>query len=392
MTGWMLGIGILIVLFVGYNIGGSTTGPAFGPAIGADAISKTTAAALMSGFFFLGAWTLGHRVVDTLGTDLVIDQSVFTLRASLAVLFFIGFALFCGNVFGVPASTSMTAVGAIAGLGLAGDALNWAVMGEIVIWWIVAPAIGFWISLIVGRYFYAYLHRLIAMERSSTGPISVRYRRGFPVPSINPEATTTEVLGVFIVVLIGCLMAYSSGASNIANAVAPLVGSGDLEMTTALLLGSAAVGIGTFTIARKTLETMGNDLTDLPLTAAVVVATISAGLVIFLSAIGIPASFVVVATLCIIGLGWGRATRPVTLTGAVTGGQSGSLSIDALTIDEPGEDVPAIGEETVSEVPAAAELFQPGTTGRVILMQNLVPVIATVCSYVAFRYLPFFGL
>jgi phosphate/sulfate permease len=30
---------------VAFNIGGSTTGPAFGPAIGADAVSKTTAGA-----------------------------------------------------------------------------------------------------------------------------------------------------------------------------------------------------------------------------------------------------------------------------------------------------------------------------------------------------------
>lgn len=114
----LLLVGILATIFVGYNVGGSTTGPAFGPAVGANTISKSGAAALMTVFFFIGAWTIGRRVVDTLGTELVHDPGVFTLEASIGVLFFIGLALFVGNVFGVPASTSMTAVDSIVGLGL----------------------------------------------------------------------------------------------------------------------------------------------------------------------------------------------------------------------------------------------------------------------------------
>src|SRR6056297_1536027 len=153
MVGVLLLVGIGVALFVGFNIGGSTTGPAFGPAVGAGAISKLLAGGLMAVFFFIGAWTIGRRVVDTLGRELVSDPGVFTLETSIAVLFFIGLALFVGNVFGVPASTSMTAVGAIAGLGVAKDALDWAVMGGIVIWWLVAPVIGFWISAVIGRYF-----------------------------------------------------------------------------------------------------------------------------------------------------------------------------------------------------------------------------------------------
>ncbi|MFB6346270.1 MAG: anion permease, partial [bacterium] len=143
--------GILIVFFVGFNIGGSTIGPAYGPAVGARAVTKTTAGVLMALFFFLGAWTIGWRVVDTLGKDLLKTSGIFTLQSSLVVLFFIGMALFCGNYFGVPASTSMTAVGSIAGLGLATQSLNWAVLGEIIIWWLVSPAIGFWVSIVCGR-------------------------------------------------------------------------------------------------------------------------------------------------------------------------------------------------------------------------------------------------
>jgi PiT family inorganic phosphate transporter len=390
MVSVLLIVGALVAAFVGFNIGGSTTGPAFGPAVGADAISKSAAAALMTVFFFVGAWTIGRRVVTTLGSDLVSSPGVFTLETSIGVLFFIGLALFVGNLFGVPASTSMTAVGAIAGLGFANDALDWAVMGGIVTWWIVAPVIGFWVSLVIGRYFYPRLDRAIAIERSD-GPLVELDRSGaVPLPRATPSTSRRELVGVVTVVLIGCLMAFSSGTSNIANAIAPLVGSGALEMNPAILLGGVAVGVGTFTIARRTLETMGSDITELPLTAAIVVATVSASLVVFLSAIGIPASFVVIATVSIIGLGWGRATRPIAVPDVVRGAETPdvNVSVGALAVDGSGEEPPAIGER--EEIPSAADLFDPATTARVVLMQNVVPLIATVGAYLTFRFLPVF--
>ncbi|QCW01778.1 inorganic phosphate transporter [Natrinema pallidum] len=392
MVSVLLLVGILVAVFVGYNVGGATTGPAFGPAVGADAISKTAAGVLMTVFFFVGAWTIGRRVVDTLGRELVRDPGVFTLEASIGVLFFIGAALFIGNFFGVPASTSMTAVGSIAGLGLAAGELNVAVMGEIAIWWVVSPFIGFWVSLIIGRYFYSALNRRLAMVRSEGPLYRLDRSRRVPVPVPTDTTNWRELGGVAMVIVIGCLMAFSSGTSNIANAVAPLVGSGQLAMNPAIVIGCAAVGIGTVTIARRTLETMGNDLTELPLTAAIVTATVSASLVIFLSAIGIPASFVIIATMCIIGLGWGRATRPITVADAVRGEESAPLSVDALTADEEGETLPPIGDEDPERIPSASDLFDPATTARVVLMQNIVPVIATGGAYATFRFVPIFGL
>jgi len=394
MVELLLVVGVLVSMFVAYNIGGSTTGPAFGPAVGADAISKTGAAALMGVFFFVGAWTIGRNVVTKLGTELVVDPGVFTLESSIGVLFFIGIALLVGNVFGVPASTSMTAVGAIAGLALAGGVLDFAVMGEIVIWWVVSPIIGFWVSLVIGRYFYARINRFVAMERS-TGPLLDVDRSGIlPVPRVHRTTNRRELFGTVTVVAIGCLMAFSSGTSNIANAVAPLVGSDELAMNPAIIFGGIAVAVGAFTIARRTLETMGSDITELPLTAAIVVASVSSTLVVFLSALGIPASFVIIATMSIIGLGWGRATRPVTVPEAVSpeSETTPSVTVNALAVDEEGEELPPIGEEDPDDVPAGAALFDPATTARVVLMQNVVPVIATAGAYLTFRFVPIFGI
>jgi len=379
----LLLVGFAVAAFVGYNIGGATAGPAFGPAVGADVVSKSGAAALMSIFFFIGAGTLGQRVVTTLGEDLVTGGSVFTLETSIVVLFFIGGALFIGNFAGVPASTSMTAVGAIAGLGLATGTLDRAVMGEIAIWWIVAPIIGFWVSGVVGRYFYPAIDSWVAIE-STDGALFVFDRSGLiPRPVPGPNTTRRELVGGFIVIAIGCLMAFSSGTSNIANAIAPLVALDNVEMTPMILIGSAAVAVGAFTIARRTLDTLGNDITDLPLTAAIVVACVSSGIVISLSAVGIPASFVIIATMSIVGLGWGRATRTVTVKQGINGEKEPTVSVGALKADGTGP----IGEGDPSDIPSASDLFNPTTSARVVLMQNVVPLLSTVGALVTFTLL-----
>jgi inorganic phosphate transporter, PiT family len=387
----LLLIGILVAVFVGYNIGGATTGVSFGPAVGANVLSKLGAAALMSGFFFLGGWIVGPAVVETLGEGIIEQEGFLTLETGIAILFFIGLALFLGNLFGVPASTSMTAVGSIAGLGLATGTLNWATMGEIVSWWIVAPIVAFWVSGVIGRYFYTRINAWVAISRRETELWVVD--RSSTVPRIGVAEGTgrREITGSLIVVAIGCYMAFSSGASNVANAVAPLVGSGAITMEWGVILAGVAVTIGAFTIARRTLETMGNDITNLPLTAAVVVMTVSATIVTLLSAIGIPVQLVIVATMSIIGLGWGRATRTTTVAEAVRGEGETAVSVGALTAEEEGEPAPAIGEEKTRDIPKASDLFDPSTTARVIVIQNFVPVLATIGAFITFRFVPIFG-
>jgi PiT family inorganic phosphate transporter len=259
-------------------------------------------------------------------------------------------------------------------------------MGEIAIWWIVAPIVGFWTSGMIGRYLYPRINRWVAIV-STPGPLLEFDRSGLvPRPKPGPNTTRRELTGAIVVVAIGCLMAFSSGTSNIANAIAPLVGVG-VDIDVLILLGCAAVAVGAFTIARRTLDTLGNDITDLPLTAAIIVAIVSSVIVVGLSAIGIPASFVIIATTSIVGLGWGRATRTATLADVARGERSPNVSVGALAAEEPGEDAPPIGEEPEDAMPSASDLFDPATTGRVIVMQNVVPILSTAGAYVTFTLL-----
>ena len=390
--------GLLVAAFVGFNIGGSSTGVAFGPAVGAGTVSKFGAAALMTVFALAGGHFVGREVVNTLGSEIVTSE--FTMLVSIVVLFFIGSALFLSNVVGVPASTSMTAVGAMAGLGIAQGTLNWGEMGRIITWWLVSPVIAFWISGVIGRYFYPALVERFAIPQSEGSLLYLDRPGGLPRPVLGENTTRRELAGTILVVGIGCYMAFSAGASNVANAVAPLVGNGSLQMTPAILLGGGAIGLGAFTIARRTMDTVGNDLTDLPLLAALLVAVVSSTIVTFLSALGIPASFVIIATMSIVGLGWGRATRTTKISQTVQG-ETPDVSVGALTADVP--DAPTVGgsagtpsktnKQPIGEsedIPKAADLFEPETTARVIFTQNIVPAVATVAAYLVFKFVPIF--
>ena len=84
------------------------------------------------------------------------------------------------------------------------------------------------------------------------------------------------------------------------------------------------------------------------------------------------------------GLGWGRATRTVTVSEGIRGEEDTTVSVGALAAEEPGEEVPDIGEEDPEDIPSAADLFDPSTTGRVIMMQNFVPVLSTIGAYATF--------
>jgi phosphate/sulfate permease len=405
--------GVVVAVFVGFNIGGSSTGVAFGPAVGSRLLRKATAAALFVGFGFLGAWTVGRNVIATMSSSIV-PATQFTPAASVAVLFFTGASLLISNLYGVPASTSMTAVGAIVGLGLASNTLNQALMFTIVSAWIVAPLISLSIGIVVGRYIYPYLDRYVAFTKFDLHFIQLDRSGTIPRLYLNPNATRQDILGSLSVVVIACYMAFSAGASNAANAVAPLVGEGgSLTVNQGVLLAVVAFGLGSFTIARRTLETVGDDITELPILASLIVSIVGGTVITILSYFGIPASLAVSTTSTIIGLGWGRASRAATLvefatperehpdlevaTGALVTSRAEDMPAsptigDIARHEEPAEkpeelpDVPDVGAEGPADLDQRS-LFDSAAAKRIVTMWVLTPSLAVVASYPVFAFL-----
>jgi PiT family inorganic phosphate transporter len=344
----------------------------------------------------------------------IVPAAQFSPTASVGVLFFTGAALLVSNIYGVPASTSMTAVGAIVGLGLATGTLDEALMFTILSAWIVAPLIGFGVGAVVGRYMYPQLEARFSFTRLERQLIQLDHSGAVPRPRLNRNASARDVVGSFLVIVIACYMGFSAGASNAANAVAPLVGNETLSVDAGVLLAVGAIGVGGLTIARRTLATVSDGITDLPILAALIVSLVGATIITVLSQFGIPASLAVSTTCTIIGLGWGRASRAVTLaeaaspapiepdrspdlaTGALATPAGGdedaphSPTVGDLAAGEPpGEpeddtpEVPKIGEESPDDLPGES-LFDPAATARIVFLWVLSPSLSVVGSYLLF--------
>jgi PiT family inorganic phosphate transporter len=337
----LLLVAIAAALFVGVNIGGSSTGVAFGPATGSGVLSVRLASGLMALFVLVGGVTVGTNVVETLGEGFV-PPEYFTPVASIGVLLFIGLGILLGNVLKVSVSTSETAVVAVAGMGAALGVLDWRTVGLVAMWWIVSPILGFWLCAFIGRYFYDDIVARLDLESGDVGRVAQ-----------------------LLVIGIGCYMAFSAGASNVANAVAPLVGSGQLAMTSGAALGGLAIGAGAFALGPRTMETVGEDITDLSLEASLIVEVIAATIITGLSWAGIPASLAITTTSCVIGLGWGRASRRVPLRAIVNpeGFTTGNR--------------PTWAEDQL-------DLYDPSTTKRVVATWVASPTVAGLIAFGAF--------
>ena len=389
MVETLLLIGVIASIFVGFNIGGSSTGITWGPSVGAGIVKKTTAAGIMTVFVFLGGITVGQNVMETLSEGIITTE--LTLASGVAVLFFIGLGILVANLFGVPVPTSMTTVGAIAGLGLATGTLNYVTIAEIISWWVVTPIIGFWIGGIIGRYVYPEVNRRVEIEKTD-GPLLTFDRGGtVPKPALGPNTTRSEVATTAVVIVIGCYMAFSAGASNVPNAAAPLVGGvGGLPDDTAIIIATLAIGLGGFTIARRTMESVGGELSDIPLLAALFVMVTASTITTALSYIGIPISLVMATVMTIVGIGWGRATRPITFREAVTRDtEEAEIVTGAITAEEmEGEPSPPIGEEEPEEVLEAGDLFNPQAVIKYVSMWIIGPTMSTTLAYGFFILIP----
>jgi len=418
VTELLILVGLLVAVFVGYNVGGSSTGVAFGPAVGSRAVRKVTAGALFTVFAFLGAWTIGRKVITTMSTGIV-DAAAFTPAASVGVLFFTGLALLISNLYGVPASTSMTAVAAIVGLGLATGTLNTSLMLTILSAWIVAPLVAVFTGALIGRYLYPHLDAKFEFGRLTNPLIAIDTQERLPWLSVNDTVSPRDLIGSALVVVIACYMAFSAGASNAANAVAPLVGNGSLDPNPAILLAVGAISVGGFTIARRTLATVGNDITKMPILAALIISTVGATIITILSWLGIPASLAVSTTSCIIGLGWGRASRARTLAEIVTRSPAdasapqfttGALKVHPVEGKKEVAAGPTVGELAEGETPhpdrqhasrdgvsSAGErdpkelsvegLFHRAAAARVVTLWMITPILSLVGSYALFSLL-----
>ncbi|MFB6138520.1 MAG: inorganic phosphate transporter [Halobacteriaceae archaeon] len=162
-------------------------------------------------------------------------------------------------------------------------------------------------------------------------------------------------------------MAFSAGASNVANAVAPLVGSGNISMTTGILVGGLSIGAGGFLLDPRTMETVGEGVTDLSPEAALLVEGIAATIITGLSWAGIPASLAITASTTVIGLGWGRATRREHSPGV------------------PGTHVSGAAADDDGRTTTTSALYDREVNQRIVAAWFATPTLAGLLSFLCFE-------
>ncbi|RLM57624.1 anion permease [Halobellus sp. Atlit-31R] len=128
-------------LVTAWTLGANSNSPPFAPAIGAQAISTMKAAFLIGILAALGALTQGGSISATVGSGLVANTQITSLGAIAGLLTATGFMAF-GVYSGYPVPAAFATTGAMIGVGLSlgGDPV-YGTYRRIALFWVLVPPI-----------------------------------------------------------------------------------------------------------------------------------------------------------------------------------------------------------------------------------------------------------
>ncbi len=293
----LLVIGFIVAFAIGSN------DETMSPAVGAQIFSVKAAVLLGALINLLGAVFLGGGVSEKVGSDLV-SGNVLNIDMVLAILISMAiWLLVASSTKGLPISTTQCIVGSVIGvvlaspvLGLSGwgaGAIDWQVMIQIFLGWVVSPIIGFLISGV----FISIIRNVLHKARGFAGRERI-------------EQIAAYGLTAFLI-----FTGLSRGGNDVANAVAPLVRLEGFQTTfdfgiiaipgtiIPLIVGGLGMALGLIVVGRKVIRTLAREVVTLEPTTALA-ASISVALVMFIGTLlGFPLSgtHVLVAALIAVG-------------------------------------------------------------------------------------------
>jgi phosphate/sulfate permease len=261
-------IPVAACLLIAFGIGSNDTSNALGICIGCGVIKIRRALLLFGCFVLIGVLVQGQKVMKTVGKDLVeVNPSVIGISLSVAAVLII-----ISNWKKLPLSTHQVIIGSLVGSGVAsGAAVNFTAILEIVVSWIISPLVAFFSAL--------FLYRI--MEKTISKLSIFRIER----------------ILRSLLLFSGILIAYNTGANELATILGPVIHSGLIEQMRASLIGSLFVFLGAVILSHRVIETIGKGITTLDPYSGFA-AQFGAGMcVMFFTFLGMPIS----TTYCIIG-------------------------------------------------------------------------------------------
>jgi phosphate/sulfate permease len=337
----------LVVLATGtgvvtaWTLGANSNSPPFAPAIGANAISTMRAAFLIGLLAALGALTQGGAISETVGSGLIDGVAITSLAATAGLLTATGFMAF-GIYTGYPVPAAFATTGAMIGVGLSlGGSAAVGTYREIAVFWALVPPVSGGLAYATATMLRrddvtetvgvpalaALVGGIIANIRLGVIPSAAGESQGSiagfvalsvdapGVAGVDPVAVLATALvaaagywfirrrtresvdeGVrtFLVIL-GSVVAFSSGGSQVGLATGPLENlyAAELGLPGIVLLAIGATGIlaGAWMGAPRLLQATSREYAELGVRRSI--AALVPGFVIAQAAItlGIPISF-----------------------------------------------------------------------------------------------------
>lgn len=290
-------IPFLIAMFLAITMGGSGTGPAFSAAYGSNILRKSLIPGLFGIMVFLGAIIAGKGTATTMGKGLLNPEMMSFTIVSI-ILFSVAISLLIANLAGIPQSTSQATVLSVVAPALYFNDLDTdKLFLEILPTWFILPIISFFISLFLGKYIYRPMRK-----------------RGYTMS--RAQNVNLKPIWNGLIILMSLYVAFSIGANNVANAAGPIASmtvnelgiSTDKNFILIMILSTLVVapsfGIGSSIFGHKIVKNTGKEIVLFGKFEAVIIAFVSASLMLFASITkGIPTSLVQLNVAAILGIG-----------------------------------------------------------------------------------------
>lgn len=278
-------------------MGGSGTGPAFSAAYGANVLRRSLIPGLFGLMVFLGAILAGKSTAMTMGKE-ILDPGLLTFPLVSIILFSVSVSLLIANLAGIPQSTSQSTVLAVVAPALYFNSLNTGkLMFEVIPAWFILPIASFIISYLLGRYIYKPMRR-----------------RGLTLS--RAQNANMKPVWDWLIIVMSCYVAFSIGANNVANASGPIASmtanelniSVDRNFVLIMILSTLLIApnfaIGSSIFGHKILNNTGKEIVLFGKFEAVIIAFVSASLLLYASVSrGIPTSLVQLNVAAILGIG-----------------------------------------------------------------------------------------
>ncbi|MGQ9569940.1 MAG: anion permease [Thermodesulfovibrionales bacterium] len=258
----------LASILIAFGIGSNDTSNSLGICIGSGAIKLKKALLLFGFFVFIGIFLQGKTVMETVGKD-ILRVDLFILSVSLSIS---AFLIILSNWKRLPLSTHQVIIGSLTGSGLAsGTEINFLALSVIAFSWIISPLFASFTSIAIYK----------IMEET--------------LPKL-PFFSIEKILRILILIG-GILIAFNTGANELATVMGPVIYSGLLDKTISSLLGAIFIFLGAILLSHRVIETIGKGITALDPYSGFAAQFGAGSCVLLFTFMGMPVS----TTYCIIG-------------------------------------------------------------------------------------------